>query len=177
MHVELGSFDVIISIVASEQRAELFGRIGMLERDNMRLRGMLGVERQRVDCLQRSTIMMQNDEVIAYASRQLKVHEKNYTSHDLELGAMIHEAQIEALKKEKLLRKRTLRMRTFMVWTRSLRLISIELAALGIRLYSWPDMEAGIATYVIKCLTYSRMRDDYQKPSGLLVQPEIPHWK
>ncbi|GJT15488.1 hypothetical protein Tco_0874194 [Tanacetum coccineum] len=39
------------SIVASEQRVELFDRIGTLERDNMRLRGMLGVERQRVDLL------------------------------------------------------------------------------------------------------------------------------
>nr|GEU82686.1 reverse transcriptase domain-containing protein [Tanacetum cinerariifolium] len=28
-------------------------------------------------------------EVIAYASRQLKVHEKNYTTHDLELGAIV----------------------------------------------------------------------------------------
>ncbi|GJX96710.1 hypothetical protein Tco_0352508 [Tanacetum coccineum] len=42
------------SIVASEQRAELFDRIGTLERDNMRLKGMLGVERQRVDRLRRS---------------------------------------------------------------------------------------------------------------------------
>nr|GEW41714.1 putative reverse transcriptase domain-containing protein [Tanacetum cinerariifolium] len=29
-------------------------------------------------------------------------------------------------------------------------------------------MEAGISTYVSKCLTYLSMRDDYQKPSGLL---------
>ncbi|GKC10274.1 hypothetical protein Tco_1001884 [Tanacetum coccineum] len=41
--------DEYASIVASEQRAELCSRIGTLERDNMRLRGMLGVERQRVD--------------------------------------------------------------------------------------------------------------------------------
>ncbi|GJR14261.1 putative reverse transcriptase domain-containing protein [Tanacetum coccineum] len=34
-----------------------------------------------------SIILMQKDKVIAYASRQLKVHEKNYTTHDLELGA------------------------------------------------------------------------------------------
>ncbi|GKC78124.1 putative reverse transcriptase domain-containing protein [Tanacetum coccineum] len=32
-------------------------------------------------------VLMQRDKVITYASRQLKVHEENYTTHDLELGA------------------------------------------------------------------------------------------
>ncbi|GJX07167.1 putative reverse transcriptase domain-containing protein [Tanacetum coccineum] len=34
-------------------------------------------------------VLMQRGKVIAYASRQLKVHEKNYTTHDLELGVYI----------------------------------------------------------------------------------------
>ncbi|GKA01932.1 putative reverse transcriptase domain-containing protein [Tanacetum coccineum] len=34
-------------------------------------------------------ILMQIGKVIAYASRQLKIHEKNYTTHDLELGAIV----------------------------------------------------------------------------------------
>ncbi|XP_076951984.1 uncharacterized protein LOC143625565 [Bidens hawaiensis] len=34
-------------------------------------------------------VLMQGKKVIAYASRQLKIHEKNYTTHDLELGAII----------------------------------------------------------------------------------------
>ncbi|GJX54434.1 putative reverse transcriptase domain-containing protein [Tanacetum coccineum] len=34
-------------------------------------------------------VLMQREKVIAYASRQLKVHEENYTAHDLELGAVI----------------------------------------------------------------------------------------
>ncbi|GJV54895.1 putative reverse transcriptase domain-containing protein [Tanacetum coccineum] len=33
-------------------------------------------------------VLMQRGKVIAYASRQLKIHEKNYTTHDLELGAI-----------------------------------------------------------------------------------------
>ncbi|GJZ27824.1 putative reverse transcriptase domain-containing protein [Tanacetum coccineum] len=34
-------------------------------------------------------VLMQKEKVIAHASRQLKVHEKNYTTHDLELGAIV----------------------------------------------------------------------------------------
>ncbi|GKF43285.1 putative reverse transcriptase domain-containing protein, partial [Tanacetum coccineum] len=37
---------------------------------------------------------MQRDKVIAYASRQLKIHEKNYTTHDLELGAVVFALKI-----------------------------------------------------------------------------------
>ncbi|GKF68092.1 putative reverse transcriptase domain-containing protein, partial [Tanacetum coccineum] len=35
------------------------------------------------------TVLMQKEKVIAYASRQLKIHEKNYTTHDLELGTVV----------------------------------------------------------------------------------------
>ncbi|GKC16630.1 putative reverse transcriptase domain-containing protein, partial [Tanacetum coccineum] len=60
-------------------------------------------------------VLMQNEKVIAYASRQLKIHEKNYTTHDLEHGVVVRalvmttglnlpkqilEAQIEAQKSE-----------------------------------------------------------------------------
>ncbi|XP_073045811.1 uncharacterized protein [Primulina eburnea] len=34
-------------------------------------------------------VLMQQDRVIAYASRQLKVHEQNYATHDLELAALV----------------------------------------------------------------------------------------
>ncbi|GKB64572.1 hypothetical protein Tco_0920758 [Tanacetum coccineum] len=38
-------------------------------------------------------------------------------------------------------------------------------------------MKADIATYVSKCLTCARVKAEHQRPSGLLVQPEIPEWK
>ncbi|GKC23947.1 putative reverse transcriptase domain-containing protein [Tanacetum coccineum] len=42
------------------------------------------LRRDRLGC-----VLMQRGRVIAYASRQLKIHEKNYTTHDLELGAVV----------------------------------------------------------------------------------------
>nr|GFA56599.1 putative reverse transcriptase domain-containing protein [Tanacetum cinerariifolium] len=35
------------------------------------------------------TVLMQMDKMISYASRQLKIHEKNYMTHDLELGVVV----------------------------------------------------------------------------------------
>nr|GEX79401.1 putative reverse transcriptase domain-containing protein [Tanacetum cinerariifolium] len=39
-------------------------------------------------------VLMQNEKVIAYALQQLKIHEKNYTIHDLELGAVVFALKI-----------------------------------------------------------------------------------
>nr|GEX80878.1 reverse transcriptase domain-containing protein [Tanacetum cinerariifolium] len=39
-------------------------------------------------------VLMQREKEIAYGSRQLKVHEKNYTTHDLELGALVFAQKI-----------------------------------------------------------------------------------
>nr|GEY33670.1 putative reverse transcriptase domain-containing protein [Tanacetum cinerariifolium] len=102
-------------------------------------------------------VLMQREKVIAYGSRQLKVHEKNYITHDLELGAV----------KELNMRQR-----------RWLELLSDY--DCKIRYHPGkanPNMKADIATYVSKCLTYLRVKAEDQKPSGLLVQPEIPQWK
>ncbi|GJW26818.1 putative reverse transcriptase domain-containing protein [Tanacetum coccineum] len=52
-------------------------------------------------------VLMQREKVIAYASRQLKVHEENYTTHDLELGAVVFALRLkETLFKELNLRQR-----------------------------------------------------------------------
>ncbi|GJT05941.1 putative reverse transcriptase domain-containing protein [Tanacetum coccineum] len=44
------------------------------------------------------------------------------------------------------------------------------------KLYWWPNMKANIATYVSKCLTCAKVKAEHQRPSGLLVQPDIPQW-
>ncbi|GJS38109.1 putative nucleotidyltransferase, ribonuclease H [Tanacetum coccineum] len=45
------------------------------------------------------------------------------------------------------------------------------------KLYWWPNMKANIATYVSKCLTCAKVKAEHKRPSGLLVQPDIPEWK
>ncbi|GJX66737.1 putative reverse transcriptase domain-containing protein [Tanacetum coccineum] len=60
-------------------------------------------------------VLMQRDKVIAYASRQLKTHEENYTTHDLELGAVAN-VVADALNRkvqDKPLRVRSLVMSTY----------------------------------------------------------------
>ncbi|GJS20538.1 putative reverse transcriptase domain-containing protein [Tanacetum coccineum] len=45
------------------------------------------------------------------------------------------------------------------------------------KLYLWPNMKTKIARYVSKCMTCAKVKAEYQKPSGLLVQPIILVWK
>nr|GEY75507.1 putative reverse transcriptase domain-containing protein [Tanacetum cinerariifolium] len=45
------------------------------------------------------------------------------------------------------------------------------------KLYWWPNIKAIINEYVRKCLTCFRVKAECQKPSALLIQPEIPTWK
>ncbi|GJX15183.1 putative reverse transcriptase domain-containing protein [Tanacetum coccineum] len=215
-------------------------------------------------------VLMQREKVIAYVSRQLKPHEENYTTHDLELGAVVfalkfwrhylygtkctvftdhkslqyildkkelnmrqrhwlelladydceiryHPGQAnvvaDALSRIKPLQvrslvmtinqnfhhksskpkmkhstKKTSKLRTYEECTKHLKYVLIE-PNYSIhpgsdkmyqdlkKLYWWPNMKAIIAEYVGKCLTCSRVKAECQKPSGLLVQPEIPMWK
>ncbi|GJV15050.1 putative reverse transcriptase domain-containing protein, partial [Tanacetum coccineum] len=194
-------------------------------------------------------VLMKKEKVIAYPSRQLKVQEKSYTTHDIELGAVVFSlkmwrhylyellsdydceiryhpgkanmvadalsqkerilsAQSEARKEENFINEDLHGMinklepradRTLCLNNRSWIPCFGDLRALIMheshkskysihpgsdkmyqdmkKLYWWPNMKAEIATYVSKCLTCAKVKIEYQKPSGLLVQPEIPQWK
>ncbi|GJZ86337.1 putative reverse transcriptase domain-containing protein [Tanacetum coccineum] len=193
-------------------------------------------------------MLMQKERVIAYASRQLKINKKTYTTHDLELGADItytarRKANVVADALSRKERIKSLRVRA-LVMTISLNLpVQILNAQIEARkeenygtkdlcgmikklepradgtlclnnkscipnfgnlrelimheshkskhsihpgsnkmyqdlkkLYWWPNMKAEIATYVSQCLTCAKVKAEYQKPSGLLVQlvnPEV----
>ncbi|GKE10805.1 putative reverse transcriptase domain-containing protein, partial [Tanacetum coccineum] len=142
-------------------------------------------------------VLMQREKVIAYASCQLKVHEKNYTTHDLELGAV--ELNMRQRRWLELLSDYDCEIR-YPPGKANGKKQSATSSSLGYdyrshkskysihprsdkmyqdlkKLYWWPNMKAEIATYVSKCLTCAKVKIEYQKPSGLLVQPEIPQWK
>nr|GEW88394.1 hypothetical protein [Tanacetum cinerariifolium] len=98
-------------------------------------------------------VLLQREKVIAYASRQLKVHEENYTNHDLDglKDLVMHESH-----KSKY----------------SIHLGSDKMYQDLKPLYWWPNMKADIAMYVSKCLTCAKVKAEHQKPSGLLQQPD-----
>nr|GEV87736.1 hypothetical protein [Tanacetum cinerariifolium] len=153
------------------------------------------------------TVLMQKEKVIAYASRQLKVHEKNYTIYDLELSAVVFALKMwrhylkanvvaNALSRKeriKLLRVRALVMNIGLnLPKKSLNaqsearkeknFINEDLHGMINKLEPYADgtlclNNQEITTYVTKCLTCAKVKIECQKPSGLLVQPEIQQWK
>ncbi|GJW90565.1 putative reverse transcriptase domain-containing protein [Tanacetum coccineum] len=196
-------------------------------------------------------VLMQREKVIAYAPRQLKTHKENYTTHDLELGAVVfalkiwrhclygtkfnvftdhkslqhifnqkelnmrqrrwlelladYDSQTEALKEENIKAEnlrgmdkafeirpdgtRCIKNQSWLPLFSNLRDLTMHESHKSKysihpssdkmyqdlkKLYWWPNMKAIITEYVGKCLTCSRVKAECQKPSSLLVQPEIP---
>ncbi|GJS36691.1 putative nucleotidyltransferase, ribonuclease H [Tanacetum coccineum] len=144
-------------------------------------------------------VLMQRGKVIAYASRQLKIHEKNYTTHDLELGAVVFALKIwrhyldydceiryhpgkanvvaDALsRKERVKPNRVRAMNMTFQSSIKNRILAAQKEAFdkSARLYWWPGMKKDIVVYVSRCLTCLKVKAEHQRPSGLLQQLEIP---
>ncbi|GKC30941.1 putative reverse transcriptase domain-containing protein, partial [Tanacetum coccineum] len=90
VHVDPAKIEAIKSWVASTTPTEVRQFLGLagyyrsVAQGNGRFRGVCDASLKGY-----GSVLMQREKVIAYASRQLKVHEENYTTHDLELGAII----------------------------------------------------------------------------------------
>ncbi|GKB25106.1 putative reverse transcriptase domain-containing protein [Tanacetum coccineum] len=121
-------------------------------------------------------VLMQQEKLIAYASRKLKDHEENYTTHDLELRAVGF-----ALRKRVWLPLfgglRDLIMHESHKSKYSIHPRSDKMYQDLKQLYWWSNMKVDIATYVSKCLTYVKVKAEHQRPSGQLQQPKILVWK
>ncbi|GJU10512.1 reverse transcriptase domain-containing protein [Tanacetum coccineum] len=89
-------------------------------------------------------VLMQKEKVIAYASRQLKIHEKNYMKHDLELGAVVFALKIWIPNLGNL---RGVIMHESHKSKYSIHPGSDKMYQDLKNLYWWPNMKAEIATY------------------------------
>nr|GEW99077.1 retrotransposable element Tf2 [Tanacetum cinerariifolium] len=122
----------------------------------------------------------ENKKVIAYASRQLKIHEKNYTTHDLELRVVVF-----ALKmwRHYLYGTRSWvpcfgDLRTLIMHESHKSKYSIHPGSDKMyqdlkQLYWWPNMMSNIATYVSKCLTCSKVKKCLSDESLVIPLEEI----
>ncbi|GJX16751.1 putative reverse transcriptase domain-containing protein [Tanacetum coccineum] len=130
-------------------------------------------------------VLMQRGKVIVYASRQLKIHEKNYTTHDLELGAVKFSLKI---------------WRHYLYGTKSVIYTDhksfqhiFSQKELNMRQRRWIELfsdydckiryHLGKENVVADALSRKerinpkRVKAKHQRPSDLLQQPKIPVWK
>nr|XP_027186625.1 uncharacterized protein LOC113784598 [Cicer arietinum] len=146
-------------------------------------------------------VLMQDGKVVAYASRQLKIHERNYPTHDLELAAVVFVLKMwrhylygsrfevfsdhKSLKylfdpKELNMRQQELRKMILEEGHRSC--LSIHPRATKMykdlkKIFWWPKMKRDVAEFVYACLTCQKSKVEHQKPSGLMQPLSIPEWK
>ncbi|KAG8489161.1 hypothetical protein CXB51_017140 [Gossypium anomalum] len=115
-------------------------------------------------------VLMQEGKVISYASRQLKPHEKNYPTHDLELAAIV----VCLSKDNELIRKilREAHSGYLSVHPGSLKMYN-DLK----KFCWWPVMKRDIFEFVSRCLICQQVKADHQVPSGLLQPVIVPEWK
>nr|GEZ54241.1 hypothetical protein [Tanacetum cinerariifolium] len=138
-------------------------------------------------------ILMQKEKVIAYASRQLKkelnMRQRRWlellSDYDYEIQYHPGKANVVADALSRKERSKLLRVRS-LVMTKGLNLpkqiLNAQSEARKEKKFINEDLHGMINKLEpradgTKCLTCVKVKIEYQKPSGLLVQPEIPQWK
>ncbi|GKE88413.1 putative reverse transcriptase domain-containing protein [Tanacetum coccineum] len=91
VHVDPAKIEAIKSWVASTTPTEVRQFLRLVGYYRRFIEGFSLISKPLTKFTQKSygAVLMQREKVIAYASRQLKVHEENYTTHDLELRAIV----------------------------------------------------------------------------------------
>ncbi|XP_073152933.1 uncharacterized protein [Henckelia pumila] len=114
-------------------------------------------------------VLMQDDKGIEYASRQLKVHEKNYPTHDLELEAVVF-----ALK----LWRHYLYDEKCQIFTDHRRLkYFFTQEKLNMRQRRWLEFEKNYNCEISYHPSKANVNIEHQRPAGLLKPFPIPTWK
>lgn len=119
-------------------------------------------------------VLMEKRQVVAYASRQLRPHEKNYPTHDMELEVVMYALKIwrhhlygvwfEVFNDHKSL-KYSIHLRTIKMY-RGLK-----------RNFLWPRMKRDIFEFTSRCLTCQKVTTEHQRVLRKLQLLDISEWK
>ncbi|GJU93563.1 putative nucleotidyltransferase, ribonuclease H, partial [Tanacetum coccineum] len=142
-------------------------------------------------------VLMQREKVIAYASHQLKIHEKNYTTHDLELEAVVFALKIlealsvwnqvhgEGFNHEGVRASQSLTIgldlpkQILNAQTEARKAVRTEDRSCWRQelVTCYGDLRTMICRIPQVKNTYASVKAEHQRPLGLLVQPKIPKRK
>nr|GFB20233.1 retrotransposon protein, putative, Ty3-gypsy subclass [Tanacetum cinerariifolium] len=102
IHVDPAKIKSVKDWESPKSPTEICKFLGLVGYYRRFIEGFSKVARPMTKLTQRKEAKILSYIAISYASRQLKIHEKNYTTHDLELGAVVQilNAQTEARKPE-----------------------------------------------------------------------------